>query len=298
MAHDVFISYSSRNNEYANAVHEKLESNGIKCWLDVNSIRTATNFAQEIIDGLNEAKVVVLIYSKDSDESKYVYREIETAFDNIPIVPLKIDDTFPDNLEFFLRSSQWLDASPTALEKRNVTLEDCYDELVETVKVKIAEGSSSGGSSGSHGVIIEQEKSFWDKYGKFVAIAVVLLIVVGGFLAYNGMNSQSSSDDTNKTGIDIGYIGLQDNGGSYSYNVYGTILEGSNASSSDVIHIDFYDKNSKEIDSSDTKVGEASGNILGSIDSSENNVAKVSVELQNSNKKVLYSAESDNVVSE
>ena len=137
-----------------------------------------------------------------------------------------------------------------------------------------------------------------DKYGKFVAIAVVLLIVVGGFLAYNTMNSQSSSEDVNKTGIDIGYIGLQDNGGSYSYNVYGTILEGSNASSSDVIHIDFYDKGGKEIDSSDTKVGEASGNILGSVDSSNNDVAKVSVELRNSDKKVLYTAESDNVVSE
>jgi hypothetical protein len=169
--------------------------------------------------------------------------------------------------------------------------------LVETVKEKIAEGSSSGGSSSSHGVIIEQEKSFWDRYGKFVAIAVVLLVVVGGFLAYNGMNSQSS-EDVNQTGIDIGYIGLQDNGGTYSYNVYGAILNGSNASSSDVIHIDFYDKNGKEIDSSDTKVGEASGNILGSIDSSNKDISKVSVELQNSNKKVLYSAESDNVVSE
>ena len=81
MTHEVFISYSSKNAEYANAVSEKLKSNGIECWIDVNNIRTARNFAQEIIDGLNEAKVIVLIYSKDSDQSPYVYREIETAFE-------------------------------------------------------------------------------------------------------------------------------------------------------------------------------------------------------------------------
>lgn len=297
MAHDVFISYSSRNAEYANAVHEKLESNGIKCWIDVNSIRTANNFAQEIIDGLNEAKVVVLIYSKDSDESKYVYREIETAFDNIPIVPLKIDDTFPDNLEFFLRNTQWLDASPTALEKKNITIEDCYDDLVEAVKAKMKDNRTVV-DTGDKGIVIEQEKTFLEKYGKLLAVAVILLVVVGGFLAYNGMNNQSGSEDLNETGIEIGYIGLQDNGGTYSYNVYGNILEGTNASDSDVIHIDFYDKNAKKLDSSDTKVGEATGNILGSVDLSDDDVSKVSVELQNKDKKVLYTAESDNVVSE
>ena len=48
--HEVFISYSSKNAEYANAVHEKLENAGIKCWIDYNNIRTSQNFAQEIVD--------------------------------------------------------------------------------------------------------------------------------------------------------------------------------------------------------------------------------------------------------
>lgn len=295
--HEVFISYSSKNAEYANAVHEKLENAGIKCWIDYNNIRTSQNFAQEIVDGLNKAKVVVLIYSKDADNSKYVYREIETAFDKRHIVPLKIDDSFPDNLEFFFRSLQWLDASPTALKKNDITLESRYDELVETVK-EIKDIPYK-----SHGIAPPKpqeprKKSFFEKYGKLVIVAVALLVVVGGFLAYNSMGTDSSGDELNKTAIDIGYIGLQDNGGgSYSYNVYGSI-EGANASSKDVIHVDFYDKNGKVVDSSDTEIGDADGNILGSSEVSQDDISKVSVELQDKDKKVLSTAESDNIMNE
>lgn len=297
MAHEVFISYSSKNAEYANAVHEKLDSEGIKCWIDTNNIRTATNFAQEIIDGLNEAKVIVLIYSKDSDDSKYVYREIETAFEsNKHIVPLKIDDTFPKKLEFFLRGTQWLDASPTALEEKNVTLESCYDEVVETVK-KLKDVPFEPYHPPHH--VPRVQKSFFEKYGKYLIAVAVLLVVVGGFVAYTGMNTtDSNADNATQTGIDIGYVGLQDNGGSYSYYVYGTIAEGSNASSKDLIHIDFYDKNGKVVDSCDSKIEDAEGNVLGSVDVSQKDIVNVTVKLQNSDKKVLYTQDSDNIVSE
>ncbi len=295
--HEVFISYSSKNAEYANAVHEKLENEGIKCWIDVDNIRTSENFAQEIIDGLNKAKVVVLIYSKDADDSKYVYREIETAFDKRHIVPLKIDDSFPENLKFFFRSLQWLDASPETLKEKNITLESCYDELVDTVK-KLKDTPYHGGGIELPKPQKPHQKSFFEKYGKIIIPLAILLVVVGGFLVYNGMNS-STSEDVNLTAIDIGYIGLQDNGGgSYSYYVYGTVDMGSNSSSKDVIHIDFYDKDGKVVDSTDTKIDDAEGNILGSSDVSKKSIVKVTAELRNSDKKVISSQDSDNIVEE
>lgn len=372
MTHEVFISYSSKNAEYANAVHEKLENNGIKCWLDSSNIRTATNFAQEIIDGINGAKVIVLIYSKDADESKYVYREIETASDSKKhIVPFKIDESFPEELKLFLRGTQWLDASPDALEKNNMSLEDCYEQLKEAVERAIGKWRPSWtlengctktyfikqsshvkkvtGDNGFEYLSVtskdEVEKNpssfyydadskklflhpkknsagefvspdfltvdieygiddgggspgFLEKYGKILAVVVIILIVVGGFLAFSGTESDSG-EEINKTMVEIGYIGLQDNGGgSYSYYVYGNIDENSSISSNDVIHIDFYDKNGKVVDSSDTKIKDSDGNILGSVDVSSDDIAKISLELQNKDKKVLYSQESDNIVSE
>ena len=299
MANEVFISYKSENAEYADALHEKFQQNGIKCWLDTNNIRTAKNFAQEIIDGLNEAKVIVLIYSKEADKSPYVYREIETAFEaNKHIVPLKIDDTFPEDLEFFLRDTQWLDASPGALEKNNRTLDDCFDEVVETVK-EVKDIPVVPRDPREKKIVPKKPKGTFERYGKYIIAAIVLIVVVGGVLVFTGMNGQSGTDDSNETLIDIGYVGLQDNGGdSYSYNVYGTVAENSNISSDDVIHIDFYDKDGKAVESSDSKVKDVDGNILGSVDTSGKDIAKISLELQSKDKNVLFSQESDNIVAE
>ena len=108
MAHDVFISYSSRNTEFAEAVCEKLEDNGIECWIAPRNIKTGTNYAKEIMDGLDLAKMVVLVFSKDAQDSEYVNNEIDTAFsNNKPIVSFKVDDSFPKNkMEFFLKNTQ------------------------------------------------------------------------------------------------------------------------------------------------------------------------------------------------
>ena len=105
MAHDVFISYSTKNTEFAEAVCGKLEDNGIECWIAPRNIKTGTNYAEEIMDGLNTAKMIVLIFSKDAQESEYVNNEIDTAFSNNQhIVSLKVDDSFPEKkMEFFLK---------------------------------------------------------------------------------------------------------------------------------------------------------------------------------------------------
>ena len=51
------------------------------------------------------------------------------------------------------------------------------------------------------------------------------------------------------------------------------------------------------MDSSDSNISDANGNILGSVDVSSKDIAKVSLQLKD-NDKVLFSQESDNIVSE
>lgn len=302
MAHDVFISYSTKNTEFAEAVCENLENNDIECWIAPRNIKTGTNYAKEIMDGLEAAKLVVLVFSKDAQESEYVNNEIDTAFSsNKCIVSLKVDDSFPEKkMEFFLKNTQWLDASPTALKEQNKTLKDCYAQLVEDVKRVLKNGCDQGHGSGSGSgqVIPHKEKSFFEKYKLPIIAVIVVLIAVVGFVAFSSMGSDST-EDSNETGISIGYVGLEDNGdGTYSYYVFGTIAEGSSNSTNDVIHIDYYDKNGKVVDTSDTKIGDVEGNILGSIDTDSKDVAKVAVDLKDKNKKSLFTVESDNIINQ
>ncbi len=302
MAHDVFISYSTKNMDYAEAVCENLESNGVECWIAPRNIKTGTNYAKEIMDGLEAAKIVVLVFSKDAQESEYVNNEIDTAFSSGKhIVSLKADDSFPEKkMEFFLKNTQWLDASPTALKEQNKTLDDCYAQLVKDVKRVLGEIESTGRvitTPAPDVVIAKKQKGFFDKYKLPIIAVLLVLIAVAGFAFYSSMGSDSSVAESNETGIGIGYIGLEDYGdGSYAYYVFGTIADNLSNSSDDVVHIDYLDDAGNVVDSSDSKIGEIEGNILGSIDVSKKDISKVSVELQDKKGNVLYEIESDNII--
>lgn len=121
----IFISYSSKNTEIAEKARDYLEENGLNCWMAPRDIKTSDNYAQEIMDGLINAKMVLLVFSKDSHDSKYVRQELNNAFiRDKPILPFRIDDTLPSGrVEFFLRNQQWLDASSDP--------ESFFDEMLE-----------------------------------------------------------------------------------------------------------------------------------------------------------------------
>lgn len=114
MAHDIFISYSTKNKQTADAICHVLEQNNLKCWIAPRNIQSGKDYAAEIMDGLRAAKIVVLVFSKDSQASEYVNNEIDTAFsENKPIISFKIDETMPENkMEFFLKNKHWLEAYP------------------------------------------------------------------------------------------------------------------------------------------------------------------------------------------
>jgi hypothetical protein len=208
-------------------------------------------------------------------------------------------------MEFFLKNTQWLDASPSALKKENKTLDDCYDQLVVDVK-RVLDGAPLNkdipGQGGQGKVIPHKQKGFFEKYKLPIVAVVVVLIAVAGFMVFNGTDSQQSDTDeasvtNNETGIEIGYVGLEDFGDdTYGYYVYGSIPSGLSSSSKDVVHIDFYNKDGKVVYSNDTKIGDVKGNTLGSIEVDKKNVDKVTVELQDKKGNVLYSVESSDVL--
>lgn len=64
MAHDIFISYSSKDKQTADAICHVLESNKLKCWIAPRNIIAGKNYAEQIMYGLKNAKIVVLVFSK------------------------------------------------------------------------------------------------------------------------------------------------------------------------------------------------------------------------------------------
>lgn len=114
MAHDVFISYSSKDKETAEEVCVKLESNGIKCWIAPRDIQPSEIYPQAIINAISASRLVILIFSSHTKESKDVILEIPLAHkENIPIIPVRLENIpLSGSLKYYLITTQWFDALP------------------------------------------------------------------------------------------------------------------------------------------------------------------------------------------
>ena len=112
MAHEIFISHSSKDKTIADAIVACLERRGLRCWVAPRDIVAGMDWSASIIDGINGAKVMVLILSENSNVSKQVLREIERAANRgISILPFRVSDVeLSKSLEYFLSSAHWLDA--------------------------------------------------------------------------------------------------------------------------------------------------------------------------------------------
>ncbi|HVM72933.1 MAG TPA: TIR domain-containing protein [Anaerolineales bacterium] len=126
MAHDVFISYSSRDKAVADAMCASLESKNIRCWIAPRDVPPGQTWPVAIVDAIGNSHVFVLILSNGSNNSAQVLREVGEAMDKgIPAIPFRIEDVIPSKeMGYYLRGIHWLDAITPPLEKhlKNLTI--------------------------------------------------------------------------------------------------------------------------------------------------------------------------------
>ncbi|HLJ91146.1 MAG TPA: TIR domain-containing protein [Candidatus Angelobacter sp.] len=133
MAHDVFLSHSSKDKPIADAMCASLESAGVRCWIAPRDILPSTPYAEAILEGIKGSRVLVLILSSQSNASPQVMREVERAVHfQIPILPFRTEEVAPSaDLEYFVSATHWLDAMTPPLDKH-------LQYLVQTVQILLA----------------------------------------------------------------------------------------------------------------------------------------------------------------
>ena len=130
MAYQVFISYSSEDQLVADAICGKLEESPhrIRCWIAHREIPLGADWDDCIEEALGECKVLVLVFSANADQSKWVKKEILLAdHKKLVIIPFRIEAVQPTKgLLLLLYRKHWLDAMTPPLERH-------LDKLVEDV---------------------------------------------------------------------------------------------------------------------------------------------------------------------
>lgn len=133
--HEVFLSYSSSDKKFADAICHALESASIRCWVAPRDIRPSEDWAEAIINAMDQASIFVLVFSSHSNSSAQVRREVERAVNKgLYILPFRIENVpLSKSMEYFISSQHWLDAMTGDLDAHLVHLRDSVLAVLEPV---------------------------------------------------------------------------------------------------------------------------------------------------------------------
>ncbi len=206
----VFISYSTKNQDAADAMRKLFKSKGINTWMAPYNIPAGSEYAEVLYDALNRCSCMLLLLTESSQNSQWVRKEVNIAVSNgktvIPvmlenielnssmklylndqqIIPVRVIDESSDEIQRVI-------ASVSVLVGNNDDVGPVLDtKVVDTPAYKPVKngGSVNGG-----------EKKSGSKWWIFAIIGAVLvaIIVVLVVLLMGGKDSDgdgSATDDT------------------------------------------------------------------------------------------------------
>lgn len=132
MAHEVFVSYSSKDKAIADAVVASMESNGIRCWYAPRDIRSGDDWGKAITSAIEGSKLFLLIFSGHANQSQRVLDELNLGIScETTIIPFRIENLEPDGaMRLHLTSRHWLDAFDHSWERN-------LQKLIHTVSATL-----------------------------------------------------------------------------------------------------------------------------------------------------------------
>lgn len=140
MLADVFISYSTQDRTMADAVCHYLEEKKIRCWIAPRDVGHGQEWADAIVDAIDQCRLVVLVFSSSANDSPIVKREILVAVNKeIMIIPFRIENVLPEKaMELFISASHWLDAITPPVERHINHLIENVEKILAGVNTEIS----------------------------------------------------------------------------------------------------------------------------------------------------------------
>lgn len=184
--YDIFLSYSSKDRGRVRAVFEALTKQGWSVFWDHLSIKTGANWRSKIEKEIKNSRCVIVVWSKDSIHSEFVLEEAEIAKKRKVLIPIAID---PVELPFGFSQRQTLNF-PVLHTK---SAEPVFKKLCEAVRQLLDQTKQPPEAPAlSH----PSPPIFrWLFY-----LALVLLVIGGGYMALAPQSKQKSLAELNSSG--------------------------------------------------------------------------------------------------
>ena len=109
MIHQVFISYSSKDKKFAEKIYSFLKGQGISCWISSKDIPAGADYQVCVVEAINQAQIVLLIFSANANSSNEIAKELSLASKKV-LIPTRIEDVIPEGaFQYQLSNRQFID---------------------------------------------------------------------------------------------------------------------------------------------------------------------------------------------
>ena len=89
----IFISHSSKDQTVARTLCAALENRGLTCWIASRDVGAGENFQELIVTAIRSAKVMVLVFSDNANNSTEIKKELALASQHkVPVIPARVED--------------------------------------------------------------------------------------------------------------------------------------------------------------------------------------------------------------
>jgi hypothetical protein len=111
MATKIFLSFASKDVDFAKIICGALENHGATCWVASRDVPPGENFQAAIARAIRSSKVMVLIFSTNTNNSDEVKKELVLASRyKVAVIPVRVEDVLPDDaFTYELSIRQWID---------------------------------------------------------------------------------------------------------------------------------------------------------------------------------------------
>ena len=108
----VFITYSSKDEKVARTICSALENRGLACWISSRDVKPGQNFQEQIVKAIRAAKIMVLVFTENANNSNEIKKELALASqNNLIVIPVRIQDVPPNEaFAYEFATRQWIDA--------------------------------------------------------------------------------------------------------------------------------------------------------------------------------------------
>jgi len=140
-----FISYSTKDEEFAERLHADLQAKGVRCWFAPHDLKTGEEIRERIDQEIRVRDKLLVIFSDNSINSEWVKDEVNTAFEeegnrlkqgrkDKVLFPIRLDDSVLDVSAGWARKSRDRHIADFTDWKNHDSYTKAFDRLLKDLK--------------------------------------------------------------------------------------------------------------------------------------------------------------------